>query len=198
MAVSTGAKSKRDVTRALLLRGTVFLHVDPRREGVSVPDYLGEQPQVVLQIGLNMPIPIPDLRVTTAGVQATLSFNRMSYACIIPWTAVFAVVGDEGQGMMWREDVPPEISAELERFETRNEKPRLEVVGSEGAAAAAPKKQPTQSPSRKKKPQIMPKVGQNLDETFEQKTEQKRAPIEAPSSAPSKKRELPPYLRIIK
>ena len=36
----TRRPSKREVARSLLLRGTVFLHLDPRTQGVVVPEYL--------------------------------------------------------------------------------------------------------------------------------------------------------------
>ena len=55
--------AKKDVARALLLRGSVFIHLDPRKASVLVPARLRLQPQVVLQVGLDMPVPIPDLRV---------------------------------------------------------------------------------------------------------------------------------------
>ncbi len=106
---------KRDVARGLLLRGSVFVHLDPRLEGVQVPAWLSRQPQLVLQIGLDLPIPIPDLRVDEEGVFATLSFSRTPYACVVPWKAVFALVGEDGRGMVWPEDLPAEIAAEVDR-----------------------------------------------------------------------------------
>jgi stringent starvation protein B len=106
---------KREVVERLLARGMVFLHLDPRREGVEVPGWLKDQIQIVLQIGLDMPIPIPDLHLEEQGIFATLSFNRSPFSCIVPWRAIFAVVGDDGRGMVWPEDMPPEIAAEVER-----------------------------------------------------------------------------------
>jgi len=106
---------KRDVARALLLRGCVFVHLDPRVTGVAVPDWLTDQPQLVLQIGLDMPIPIPDLRVDAAGVYGTLSFQRAPFTAQVPWDAIFALVGDDGRGMVWPEDLPPEIAADVAR-----------------------------------------------------------------------------------
>jgi len=107
--------AKKDVARALLLRGSVFVHLDPRSHGVSVPKRFGAEPQLVLQIGLDLPIPIPDLRVDQEGVLATLSFSRTPFTCIVPWSAVFALVGEDGKGMVWPESVPPEIESEMKR-----------------------------------------------------------------------------------
>ena len=110
MAVSP---AKEDVARTLLLRGSVFVHLDPRRPGVSVPEHLADQPQLVLQVGLDLPIPIPDLRIDGDGVFGTLSFNRSPYTCKVPWAAVFGLVGDDGMGFVWDEDLPEEIAAEI-------------------------------------------------------------------------------------
>jgi stringent starvation protein B len=115
MAETPALPGKREVVERLLARGMVFLHLDPRREGVEVPAWLKDQIQIVLQIGLDMPIPIPDLHVEDQGIFATLSFNRSPFGCIVPWRAIFAVVGDDGRGMVWPEDMPVEIAAEVER-----------------------------------------------------------------------------------
>ena len=106
---------KKDVVRSLLLKGTVFVHLDPRREGVVVPPWLRQQPQLVLQVGLDMAIPIPDLKVDEHGVFGTLSFSRKPFTCSVPWHGVFAVVGDDGKGMVWPESMPPEVASEVER-----------------------------------------------------------------------------------
>ncbi len=98
-----------------MLRGSVFVHLDPRLEGVKAPAWLSRQPQLVLQIGLDLPIPIPDLRIDEEGISATLSFSRTPYACVVPWDSVFALVGEDGRGMVWPEDLPVEIEREVER-----------------------------------------------------------------------------------
>jgi hypothetical protein len=91
------------------------VHLDPRLASVRVPEWLKRQPQLVLQVGLDMPVPIPDLRVDDTGVFGTLSFNRAPFTCVVPWEAVFAVVGDDGRGMVWPGRMPQEIAAEVER-----------------------------------------------------------------------------------
>ncbi len=101
---------KKEVALALLERGSVHVHLDPRATGVVVPAWFKRQPQLVLQVGLNMPVPIPDLRVDEDGMSCTLSFNRSPFFCIVPWSSVYAMVGDDGRGMVWPEDVPPEVA----------------------------------------------------------------------------------------
>src|SRR5687767_1080716 len=115
MAGPGESPSKHEIASALLLKGTVFVHLDPRGDEVVVPKWLKKQPQLVLQVGLDMPMPIPDLRVDSAGVYGTLSFNRTPCTCSVPWEAVFALAGDDGRGMVWPASMPEEIASEVER-----------------------------------------------------------------------------------
>lgn len=101
---------KKEVALALLERSSVHVHLDPRGTAAVVPPWFKKQPQLVLQIGLNMPVPIPDLRLDDQGLSCTLSFNRSPFYCVVPWASVFAMVGDDGRGMVWPEEVPPEIA----------------------------------------------------------------------------------------
>ena len=104
--------AKKDVVLALLENTDVFVHLDPRRENVRVPPWFKNQPHLVLQIGLNMPVPIRDLEVDESSVSCTLSFNRSPFFCHIPWTAVYALVGSDGRAMVWPDDIPPEVAAQ--------------------------------------------------------------------------------------
>ena len=103
---------KKEVALALLERSRVHIHLDPRKDGVTVPVGFRKQPQLVLEIGLNMPVPIPDLRLDDVGMSCTLSFSRTPFYCVVPWSSVFAMVGEDGRGMVWPDDVPPEIATQ--------------------------------------------------------------------------------------
>jgi hypothetical protein len=111
--------SKIEVAKQLLRKGSLFIHLDPRTTDVVVPPWLRHQAQLVLQVGLDMPIPIDDLRVDDDGIFGTLSFSRSPFSCNIPWESIFALVGDEGRGMVWPESMPAEIAAEVAREEER-------------------------------------------------------------------------------
>lgn len=111
----------KDIAEQLLRVGSLFVHLDPRRAGVIVPPWLTHQAQVVLQFGRDLKIPIPDMIVGDAGIAGTLSFSRTPYGCNVPWSAVFAMVGDTGRGMVWPDHVPAEIQAEIEREESRED-----------------------------------------------------------------------------
>lgn len=125
---------------ALLEQASMYIHLDPRVASVQVPPGFKNQPQLVLQVGLNMAVAIPDLHVDDQGLSCTLSFNRTPFFCMIPWPAVFALVGENGQAMVWAEDVPAEVAAQAQA-QKAPEKPRthLRSVG-EGESAPAPAK----------------------------------------------------------
>lgn len=211
--------NKKDVTRSFLLRGSVFLHLDPRRDGVVVPEWLRKQPQLVLQIGLDMPIPIPDLRVDDNGTTGSLSFNRTPCLCIVPWDAVFAVVGEDGRGMVWPESMPAEIAAEVEREAKRSrlrdasapEPPRSTLADDlrdrvTAPAPAAPAVKSVPSPAAAPTPALdrresairqprKPRLA-----ALESEPPQKRVtPSKEPATGGKRgKRPLPPYLRVVK
>ena len=103
--------AKKDVALALLQGPSLFIHLDPRKPEVIVPLHFKKQAQLVLQVGLNMAVPIPDLNVDDEGVSCTLSFNRSPFWCRLPWTAIYALVGDDRRGMIWPDEVPAEVES---------------------------------------------------------------------------------------
>jgi stringent starvation protein B len=228
---------KKDVALALLEQATVYVHLDPRGEAVRVPPHFKRQPQLVLQVGLNMPVPIKDLQVDDDGVSCTLSFNRSPHFCVIPWTSVFALVGENGRGMVWPDDVPPEVAAEAEKqakqqkvkaslqvappppaeapaLVTPAAKKRKSKAKSADAADAKPataakaaggkrapgekasKAEPKKKPTRAAKPQApvaAPAPAAKIASAIAEP-----APKAASSGGEKRKRELPPYLRVVK
>ncbi|HXU05681.1 MAG TPA: ClpXP protease specificity-enhancing factor SspB [Polyangia bacterium] len=86
------------------------MHLDARRPGVVVPQQLRGEPHLVLQYGHDLPIPIPDLEVDDYGVHATLSFSRAAHRTVVPWSAVYVVACDDGRGVLYSEDVPPDVT----------------------------------------------------------------------------------------
>jgi stringent starvation protein B len=89
---------------------------------------LRSQAQVVLQVGLDMPVPIPDLRVDEEGIFGTLSFKGVPFSCFVPWGAVFALVGEDAKGMVWSREMPEEIASALVRESKRESEQRAELV----------------------------------------------------------------------
>jgi hypothetical protein len=217
---------KKDVTLLLLEGPSVYLHLDPRREGVNVPKWLAGQPQLVLQIGLNMPVPIPDLVVDDEGVSCTLSFNRAPFWCKLPWTAIYAVVGADQRGMVWPDDVPPEVAAQLLKSGAPGRPTPPQGTKPQGVPSAKPSPAAKQAASKKPRPTLealdggaSEKGGSDKDPKEPKGDPELRPerltpalasvpnePPEAEEPPPPKqgngqgkpKRELPPYLRVIK
>ncbi len=104
---------KKEVALALLERSNVDVYLDPRAKGVVVPPQFRKEPRLILKIGLNMPVPIPDLRLDDESMSCTLSFNRSPFYCVVPWSSCFAMVGEDGRGMVWPDDVPQELAVKV-------------------------------------------------------------------------------------
>jgi stringent starvation protein B len=201
---------KKDVALALLERSNdhgIYVHLDPRRDGVAVPAWFKKQPQLVLQIGLNMAIPIPDLRLDDDGMVCTLSFNRAPFYCVVPWTSVFAIMGDDFKGMVWPDDMPSEIARQaqvrpIDGGQRKEPKPQAAGQASQGKG---------NGPKAAKRPRKRPVLAAVDESPAPAKAASPRrvaqpAPAQIAPSPPSKpaaggsrkKRELPPYLRVVK
>lgn len=210
MGVDRQLPPKRDVALALLQGSIVSVYLDPRGEDVVVPPWLKKQPQLMLQIGLNMPVPIPDLDVGEEALSCTLSFNRRPEFCRIPWRAIYALVGQDGRGMIWPDDVPAEVAAQAQGRPTApKQRGHLRAVPSEptdagaagaGGSAAQPTKSTSAAEKRKKKA-----ASRNAEKKAREAAEPSREakppapPTPATTGAARKgKRELPSYLRVVK
>jgi hypothetical protein len=124
---SSERPSKQQAFLALLREGWTSLHLDARRAGVVVPQPLRGEPHLVLQYGHDLPIPIPDLEVDDYGVRATLSFSRAAHRTVVPWSAVYVVACDDGRGVLYSEDVPPDVTVIAARATTDAAPPEMQV-----------------------------------------------------------------------
>ncbi|MGD0676774.1 MAG: ClpXP protease specificity-enhancing factor SspB [Polyangiaceae bacterium] len=203
---------KKEVALALLERSSVSIHLDPRQTAVVVPSWYKKQPQLVLQVGLNMPVPIPDLRLDDDGLSCTLSFSRQPFFCVVPWSSVFAMVSDDGRGMVWPDDVPVEVARQVQsragdgptrkdppkpspQREAKTESPKVKRPRKRRALAAVPdqREAPTKSAqSVTAEPALAPVPRPVVAQAT-------TTPRSSEAVSPTrKKRELPPYLRIVK
>jgi hypothetical protein len=83
----------------LSAHNSIYVHVDTRRSGVMLPEQLMGKPQITLQVGYHMPVPIRDLNLDSDGWSATLLFGRTQF-----------FVSETGIGYHWPSDTPPEIT----------------------------------------------------------------------------------------
>jgi stringent starvation protein B len=208
---------KKDVAEALLKGPSLYIHLDPRKPEVVVPPYFKKQPQLVLQVGLNMAIAIPDLKVDDEGVSCTLSFNRKPFWCRLPWTAVFALVGEDMKGMVWPEEVPAEVAAqrdakapptpEAKTARTRAPRESRRRAPPDGAPpakklAVVPTAPPSAPPAQSNLPfaSVPPPAAVPRAASSPSSRDAEPAPPAAPNREAGKpgKRELPPYVRVVK
>jgi len=203
---------KKEVALALLERSSVYVHLDPRQTAAVVPPTFKKQAQLVLQVGLKMAVPIPDLRLDDDGISCTLSFNRSPFFCVVPWSSVFAMVGEDGRGMVWPDDVPAEV--------TRQAQGRAEVPARKDAPKVArprerdPKVEAMPKPKRPRRRPALTAVPDHEQATnhHASKPDVQAPPKQRPTALPAaarrpsagsvgttrKKRDLPPYLRVVK
>lgn len=197
---------KKQVMDALLMQASsVFVHLDPRRDKVVVPPQFRKQPMLVLEIGMNMRVPIPDLEIDSDGIGCTLSFGGRPYWCRMPWSAVFALVTNEQRGMVWPNDVPPEVA---DRFappaaaKPKPSGPRLVSVPNESE-----EEEPQETAPEEKKPALAtveklerkqpsrPPADGNAAAVLDDESGEEDEP---PQDDGPKGKKLPSYLRVVK
>ncbi|MFO0550319.1 MAG: hypothetical protein U0271_18135 [Polyangiaceae bacterium] len=206
--------AKKDVLVDFLGNGSARIFLDPRREKVVVPAWFSKQPELILKVGYKLSPPIPDLTIDDQFVVCTLSFNRSPFQCWLPWSAIFAIVSDvDARAVIWPEDVPIESQV----LKPSASRPRLASVpgdstppSSRGAPSSrrsfAPDKPLSTAPpsSAGSQPKSEPRQEPaTLPADPPAKVEPPRAPspddIIGSDEAPKKpKRQLPPYLRVVK
>lgn len=103
-----GARQRTTFDRLLSDNPTVLVVLVDHAK-LKVPDSVRPRPDktVTFEYGLDMPVQIPDLKVTDEGISATLSFNRTPCPTFVPWEAVvrFGVVPAQ-----YTENVPPKAT----------------------------------------------------------------------------------------
>jgi stringent starvation protein B len=209
---------KKEVALALLERSNVDVYLDPRAEGVVVPPQFRKEPRLILKIGLNMPVAIPDLRLDDESMSCTLSFSRSPFFCVVPWSSVFAMVGDDGRGMVWPDDVPQELAVravEEQKPVAAAREPAPSPSGRgrrvrderapEGASAERPAR-PKRSRKKKEEPARPalvavppPAAPKEAGAGTKREAHAEQRPFVPAQRVPTRpKRELPPYLRVVK
>ncbi len=189
---------KREVALALLEGPSLFVHLDPRRENVVVPKWLKNQAQLVLQVGFNMAITIPDLEAGEDGIGCTLSFNRSPIWCFMPWSAIYGLVGEDGRGMIWPDDVPAEVEAM--RGKAKAQKPG-EKKRAKLAAVSALAPSPGAGPDAVAPDSALPTKRRRAPAAAEPTPDPAAAGPAAAgetSDGGTTKKKLPSYLRVVK
>ena len=93
-----------------------MIHIDPRVEGVVVPEHFTSQ--AVLRLNIAYGFNLPALEIDEEGVYAVLSFSRRDFGCTLPWGSVFAITLPDAnnEGTMWPNSLPPELKQSAEHL----------------------------------------------------------------------------------
>lgn len=104
------AFQKRRQVLELLNDGLVMLHLDPRAQGVIVPDRF--KSDAVLRLNIAYQFRLPALEIGAEGIYAVLSFDRQNFPCTLPWSSIFAATlpNTGHKGVVWPGSVPPELA----------------------------------------------------------------------------------------
>ena len=147
---------KQSMALEYLKFGTIMVFVDSRHEGVKVPEYLKNDYQ--LRLNFDYAFEIDDFQVLKDRLEASLSFNRKDFFCVIPMDAVYLILNHATErGALFVESAPTEM---LSLFATQTSlqpvaatpdatPPVAQAATSNTASEAAPK-QGADKPAAKK------------------------------------------------
>lgn len=109
MKIETAHDSEKQAHMLKLLQfGTVMVFVDSRHPGVIVPEHLKDDYQ--LRLNFDYAYEVDDFRVLPEGLEASLSFNRKNFFCVIPFNAVYLMISHTIQhGTLFTRSVPVEM-----------------------------------------------------------------------------------------
>ena len=120
-------RRKRIAIETELQKGKLLIHLDPRKEGVEVPEDLKEQP--VLGLHFSHHFPFANTEVGPLALSANLSFGGIRFACVIPYEAVFCLTQTTSREQTWfSESLPKELQTWLSTGDTPPETQPLDDV----------------------------------------------------------------------
>lgn len=91
------ALKKLGVFKKYIEQGMVSVTLDPRIEGVSVPDHFVNRPELVLNFSYRFFI--DDFAFNEHAVCASLSFSGRPFFCVVPWGAVKMMLSHHDNSM---------------------------------------------------------------------------------------------------
>ncbi len=105
-------QEKKVLFEELMKHDHVLVHLDSKKEGVSVPKHLANNPSLALKLSYHFQ---GTTSVDDEAVTAQLKFQAEYFSCVLPWEAIWGLTGSNGEKAIWPEDMPLELLAELAR-----------------------------------------------------------------------------------
>ncbi len=100
-------REKRRRLNALLAEGLVTIHLNPRCEGVELPEHLMDQPSVSLN--LSHRFALKTFEIGPLSIRAGLSFGGTRFLCQLPWSSIFGLVQEGQEPLLFPEEFPAEL-----------------------------------------------------------------------------------------
>ena len=99
---------KRTLISELLEESLVSIQLDPRREGVDVPEAYRGQPALCLNLSRSFHLDV--FEVGRLAIEASLSFGGVRYHCVLPYSAIYSIESAAlERHYFFPEDVPVEL-----------------------------------------------------------------------------------------
>lgn len=126
----------------------VLVHLDSRRDGVSVPTHLQNNPTLTLKLSYLFQ---SKTTVSEEAISSFLKFSGSYFECILPWEAIWGMTNDTSQNQVWPEDLPKEVVASVS--------PQPKAVAAELTAVAAPAEStPSEPAAAKRQPPMLKRI----------------------------------------
>ncbi len=104
------ASEKRKKFEELMEQEFVLVHLDARRDGVSVPESLADNASLTLKLSQAFQ---GETTVEDDSVTSYLKFDGEYHECILPWDAVWGFTASDNQQAIWPEDLPKEVMLQI-------------------------------------------------------------------------------------
>ncbi len=152
MTVESGEQLRQARKRRLFeewMKGDhVLVHLDSRRDGVSVPSHLENNPTLTLKLSYLFQ---SKTTVSDEAINSFLKFSGNYFECILPWTAIWGMTNDASQNQVWPEDLPKEVVASVPAAAKAAPQPQVAAVDSCPTAAA-------ESATSKRQPPVLKRI----------------------------------------
>jgi stringent starvation protein B len=147
----TAENTKKSLFDAWIQDDHILVHLDARKEGVSVPSHLKDQHSLTLKLSMLFQ---GETRTDQENITSYLKFNNEYFECILPWSAVWGMTSDQGVQKIWEQDMPKEVFHQAARImlQSVGDKVLAPFRKKSGSEAATPAPEPSPRPEKKDSP----------------------------------------------
>ena len=115
------SSEKLEKFEALMQQGLVYVRLDARQTGVEVPEHLADDPALTLKLSYAFQ---GETTHDETAITTYLKFSGQYQRCVLPWSAIWGMNGEDSKQTLWPEDIPKELvfkmlKAELSSIGTR-------------------------------------------------------------------------------